>query len=293
MPRPGLPKLIATDLDGTLVRSDETVSEYTHEVLDRARAAGIPVVGATGRGPRLIELTRNDIRAADYLVLAGGGRVVDQSDPGGPVVLRDERLPGARLAELIGRLESEVGPLTVMIEASDDHNAPLWGDFDPTWRYPDLFEARSREQCLACDVIKAFARTADHDVDALLAAAERVIPSSLASITQAGLGYIEICPPGVDKATGLAVVADALGISADDVLVFGDMPNDLPMFAWAGWARVAVSNAHPSVRRAADDITLRNDDDGVAIYLDRLLSDDGTATALGRHGPRWDIAAAR
>ena len=99
MPRPGLPKLIATDLDGTLVRSDDTVSSYTHEVLDRVRAAGIPIVGATGRGPRLAELTRNDIRDADFLVLAGGGRVVDQTDPAGPVVLRDARLPGPRLAE--------------------------------------------------------------------------------------------------------------------------------------------------------------------------------------------------
>jgi hydroxymethylpyrimidine pyrophosphatase-like HAD family hydrolase len=84
MPRPGLPKLIATDLDGTLVRGDDTVSEFTHQVLDRVRAAGIPIVGATGRGPRLTELTRNDIRAADYLVMAGGGRVIDQSDPAGP-----------------------------------------------------------------------------------------------------------------------------------------------------------------------------------------------------------------
>src|SRR3954464_5461811 len=88
MVKPGLPKLVATDLDGTLVRSDDTVSAYTHGVLDRVRSAGIRVVGATGRGPRLAELTRNDIRAADYLVMAGGGRVVDQSDPAtGPLVL--------------------------------------------------------------------------------------------------------------------------------------------------------------------------------------------------------------
>src|SRR5918994_168474 len=139
MPRPGLPKLIATDLDGTLVRSDDTVSSYTHEVLDRVRAAGIPIVGATGRGPRLAELTRNDIRDADFLVMAGGGRVVDQTDPARPVVLRDARLPGPRLAEVIAALEAEVGPLTVMVEALDEHDAPLWGDHDPTWRYPDRF----------------------------------------------------------------------------------------------------------------------------------------------------------
>ena len=61
MVKPGLPKLIATDLDGTLVRNDDTVSAYTHEVLDRVRAAGIRIVGATGRGPRLTSLTRRDI----------------------------------------------------------------------------------------------------------------------------------------------------------------------------------------------------------------------------------------
>ncbi|GAB3148882.1 HAD family hydrolase [Micromonospora sonneratiae] len=272
MPRPGLPKLIATDLDGTLVRSDNTVSAYTHQVLDRVRAAGIPVVAATGRGPRLAELTRNDIRAADFLVMAGGGRVVDQTDPAGPVVLRDERLPGTVLAELLTTLEAEVGPLTVMVEAMDGHEAPLWGDFDPSWPYPDRFEERSRTDCLATDVIKAFARTRNHDVDVLLATARKLVSPSLAALTQAGLGFIEICPPGVDKGTGLNVVAQSIGVDPADVLVFGDMPNDLPMFDWAGWGRVAVANAHDSVRASADEVTLRNDDDGVAVYLDRLLS---------------------
>ncbi|MEO3746005.1 HAD family hydrolase [Plantactinospora sp. B5E13] len=272
MPRPGLPKLIATDLDGTLVRTDDTVSAYTHEVLDRVRAAGIPVVGATGRGPRLTELTRNDIRAADFLVMAGGGWVVDQTDPAGPVVLRDERLAGTTLAALLRALEAEVGPLTVMVEASDAPNAPLWGDYDETWPYQDRFEPRARLDCLSGDVIKAFARAPGHDVDTLLDIARRIVPPAQATVTQAGLGFIEICPPGVDKATGLAVVAESLGVDPAEVLVFGDMPNDLPMFEWAGWGRVAVSNAHPLVRRAADEVTLRNDDDGVAVYLDRLLS---------------------
>jgi len=272
MPRPGLPKLIATDLDGTLVRSDDTVSPYTHEVLDRVRSAGIPIVGATGRGPRLAELTRNDIRDADFLVMAGGGRVVDQTDPAGPVVLRDARLPGPVLGDVLAALEAEVGPLTVMVEALDEHDAPLWGDHDPAWRYPDRLDVRPRADCLSGDVIKAFARTPSHDVDALLAAAARIVDPSVATVTQAGLGFIEILPPGVDKATGLAVVAQSLGVDPAEVLVFGDMPNDLPMFAWAGWGRVAVANAHPLVRAAADDVTLSNDEDGVAVYLDRLLS---------------------
>ena len=188
------------------------------------------------------------------------------------MVLRDERLRGEVLANLLANLEAAVGPLTVMVEASDEHDAPLWGDYHPSWPYPDRFEARSRADCLSCDVIKAFARTADHHVDELLDVARGIVSPQVATVTQAGLGFVEIAPPGVDKATGLSVVAQLLGVDPADVLVFGDMPNDLPMFTWAGWSRVAVSNAHPTVRAAADEVTLRNDDDGVAIYLDRLLS---------------------
>jgi Cof subfamily protein (haloacid dehalogenase superfamily) len=269
MARPGLPKLVATDLDGTLVRSDDTVSAYTHEVLDRVRAAGIRIVGATGRGPRLTELTRNDVRAADFLVLAQGGWVIDETDP---VPLRAARLPGHVVARVLAELEARVGPLSVMVEALAHEEAPLWGDRDPVWRYPVVVEERPRHACLTGDVIKAFARSVDHHVDDLLAAARRIVPPDVATVTQAGLDYVEICPPYVDKGTGLAVVAQAVGVDPADVLVFGDMPNDLPMFAWAGWSRVAVANAHPAVLAAADEVTLSNDEDGVAVHLDRLLS---------------------
>jgi len=270
--RPGLPKMVASDLDGTLVHSDDTVSEYTRSVIQRVRAAGIPVVGATGRGPRLTDLTRADIGDVDYLVLGGGGRVLDLTDPERPLVLRDARLDGAILRDLLARIEARVGPLSVLVEALDEQSAPLWGDPNPEWRYPDRVEAMPREQALAGAIIKGFARTVDYDVDALLAAAREVVPPDVATITQAGLGYVEICPPLVDKATGLAVIAERIGVDPQDVLVFGDMPNDIPMFTWAGFGRIAMRGAHPALLAVADDVTLSNDEDGVAVYLDRLLS---------------------
>ncbi|MEV0560795.1 HAD hydrolase family protein [Dactylosporangium sp. NPDC050588] len=266
-----LPKLIATDLDGTLVRSDDTVSDYTRDVLERVKAAGIHIVGATGRGPRLTQLVRSDIPSADFLVMGGGSRVLDIRDPAHPVVLRDERLQGDALAEVLTLLEQELGALSVLIEAGDHHEAPLWGDTDPHWRYPDVVEARVRAECLTGPVLKGFARHPTCDVDEVLAVAERVVPASTATITQAGLGYIEICPPGVDKATGLQFVATALGIDPGDILVFGDMPNDVPMFRWAGFGRVAVANAHPALKALADETTLTNDEDGVATYLEAML----------------------
>ncbi len=270
--RTGLPKLVASDLDGTLVRSDDTVSEYTRSVIQRVRAAGIPVVGATGRGPRLADLTRADIGDVDYLVLGGGGRVLDLTDPAKPEVLRDARLDGAVLRDLLERIEARVGPLSVLVEALDTPSAPLWGDPNPEWRYPDIVEQMPRHRALAGAIIKGFARTADYDVDVLLAAAREVVPPELATVTQAGLGYVEICPPLVDKATGLAVIAERIGVDPQDVLVFGDMPTDIPMFEWAGFGRVAMAGAHPALRAVADEVTLSNDEDGVAVYLDRLLS---------------------
>jgi hypothetical protein len=273
MPRSGLPKLVATDLDGTIVRSDDTVSAYTHQVLTRLADAGVPVVGATGRGPRLLDLTRRDLPAAEHLVMAGGGRVVEVAN-GWPVTLADHRLDGASVAALLAQLEAAAGPLRVMVEALDYPYAPLWGDLDPNWPWPQRVVAKPREEALAGHVIKAFAQAnGGTDPDGLLALARRVVPETMASLTQAGLGFVEICPPGVDKASGLAVVAAALGVDPADVLVFGDMPNDLPMFAWAGWGRVAVGNAHPSVRALADEVTGSNDEDGVAVWLDRLLAD--------------------
>src|SRR5947208_4969870 len=152
---PGLPKLVATDLDGTLVRTDDTVSAYTHDVLERVRAAGIPLVGVTGRGPRLIELCRRDMPEADFLVLAQGARVIDLTDPAGPVTLRAATVEGPEIFGVLEALEAEVGPLSVMVEARDEPGALLWGESHPAWRYPDALEHRARHEALAGPVPKA------------------------------------------------------------------------------------------------------------------------------------------
>ncbi|GHJ46735.1 hydrolase [Catellatospora sp. TT07R-123] len=271
MLRQGLPKLVATDLDGTVVRSDATVSGFTHSVFERVRAAGVPIVGATGRGPRLEELSRIDLPHADLLVLGGGGRVLDLREPGLPRVLRDARLPGTTLAALVDALEQRLGPVKLLVEALDTPNSPIWGDDVTDWPYPDDVRVQPRAESLGHDIIKAFVRVGgDDDSDTLLRTARALVPAETAAFTHSGLGWVEITPPNVDKASGLAVVAEELGVDPADVLVFGDMPNDIPMFEWAG-RRVAVANAHPEVIALADETTLSNDRDGVAVYLDGLL----------------------
>ena len=83
-------------------------------------------------------------------------------------------------------------------------------------------------------------------------------------------GLVEISAAGVTKATALARVAEELGVPAADVVAFGDMPNDLPMLAWAGTA-YAVANAHPDVLAAVSRHTASNDEDGVALVLEELF----------------------
>jgi hydroxymethylpyrimidine pyrophosphatase-like HAD family hydrolase len=91
------------------------------------------------------------------------------------------------------------------------------------------------------------------------------------TINHMGAEAVEIAPAGADKGIGLAWLCRHLGIDHDDVWVFGDEINDLPMFAVAGH-RVAVANAHPTVRDSADEVTASNADDGVAVVIERLLA---------------------
>jgi hydroxymethylpyrimidine pyrophosphatase-like HAD family hydrolase len=270
MKNPGLPKLVATDMDGTLVRSDETVSDYSISVLRKIREAGVAVVGVTGRGARLVQMCRRDLPDADMFVLSQGGYVLDVRDPDEHRVLHRQRIPGADLARALSLLEQAVGPLLVLVEAHDEPDTPLWGDPHAVWPWPEWIPY-DRVAALAGPAYKGFARAEHLTADELLAIAWQVVPPELATVTQSGLGYIELTAPGVDKAAGLAVVAAELGIDASDVCVFGDMPNDVPMFRWAGWRRVAVANAHPSVLALADEVTGSNDSDGVAVWLEGLL----------------------
>lgn len=94
---------------------------------------------------------------------------------------------------------------------------------------------------------------------------------SLVTVTVAGPRIVELLPLGLSKATGLSLAARRLGLRAADTIAFGDMPNDLPMFRWAGRG-VAMANAHPELLAVADEVTASNADDGVALVLERLYA---------------------
>lgn len=93
----------------------------------------------------------------------------------------------------------------------------------------------------------------------------------LVNVTMAGEHTVELQPPGIDKASGLAVAAELLDVAASSTIAFGDMPNDIPMFAWSAYG-VAMADAHRELLAVADEVTLSNESDGVAVVLERLFA---------------------
>ncbi|MGI8722940.1 MAG: HAD family hydrolase [Geodermatophilaceae bacterium] len=281
--RPGLepswrPKLVATDLDGTFLDSTAHVSKRNGAALARLRADGIPVVGVTGRAPRLLYTVDEYFGGEGIVVLAQGAFVGDLATG---EVLRQETMPSALALDTTAQIEAVAGPLLYAGEYPVEGKHVLYVEPGFAWPYNEGLQVVVRADLPADGLaLKFYLCSAVHDQDSLLAMARSVVPPEVAELTHAGLGFIELCPPGVTKATGLAVALDRYGVDRTDVLVFGDMPNDLPMFGWAGRA-VAVANAHPDVLAVADDVTGTNDEDGFADYVERLLWSDQAVAPIG------------
>ena len=276
---PWRPKLVATDLDGTLLDSAGEVTPRTRAALEACWDAGIPVVGVTGRGPRLLDSVRTALDGRGIAVLAQGGFVVDlERDE----VLRTVGLPRDQASAVIARIEQVTGPLIVAVEDAAEQSeiaGPLRVQHGFNWPYPEPAHLLPRHEVLPDGpVLKAFLRSSTLGQDELLALAKQVTDPAQAEVTHAGLGFIEVLPPGITKATGLAIALERYGVGFADVLVFGDMPNDLPMIAAvaeAGGRTVAVANAHPAVQAATAEVTSGHDADGVARYLEAVLLDGG------------------
>lgn len=259
--------LVATDLDGTLLRSDGSLSDRTRQVLADLDTAGVPVVIVTARPMRWMEPFRAVVASHGLAVVSNGAVVMD--------------LPSGQPLEVIG-IEPEVG-LEMVVDirtavptaqfaletAAGIVREPAYIETEhvppgsPVGPLPEVW------------VNPAFKILVKHAAgDALpgeeFRSAVRAAVGARANPTWSVEGLVEIGPPNVTKASTLAAVADRLGVAAHDVIAFGDMPNDLEMLRWAGRG-CAVGNAHPVVRAAADEVVPDNDADGVAHTLEMLL----------------------
>ncbi|WP_151478845.1 HAD family hydrolase [Streptomyces albicerus] len=259
-------KLVATDLDGTLLRSDDTVSERTREALAAVTVAGAAHLVVTGRA---VPWTRHILDELGYEGLAVCGQGAQLYDAGARRLLTsvtlDRQLAGLALA----KIEAEVGPLALAASRDGVDGDVLIG---PGYRVQGQLKAvpfTDVAELWAAPLTKMYIQRPDLTDDELASAA-RVAAGGLVSVVMAGEGIVEILPLGLSKATGLSLAARRLGVKATDTIAFGDMPNDIPMFAWSAYG-VAMANAHEELKAVADEVTLSNEEDGIAVVLERLL----------------------
>ncbi|MDX3336470.1 HAD-IIB family hydrolase [Streptomyces sp. ME02-6979.5a] len=266
--------LVATDLDGTLLRPDDTVSARSRAALARAAAAGARHLIVTGRPVPGIRALLADL-AYTGLVVCGQGTQLYEAGSGR--LLRSAALDREAADTALGKIEAEVGAVFAAVDQDGVDGVTL---IEAGYRMPNptlpAQRVASRAALWARPVIKVLVRHPELGDDELTAAARAAV-GELATVTMAGPGTVELAPRGVDKGTGLAAAAELLEIGAERTIAFGDMPNDLPMFAGSGY-RVAMGNAHPELRAAADEVTLSNAEDGIAVVLERLF---GTQAAPG------------
>jgi Cof subfamily protein (haloacid dehalogenase superfamily) len=260
-----LPKVVATDLDGTFLRGDGTVSERSRRALAAAEDAGALVVLVTGRPPRWMAPVIEQTGHRGIAVCANGALVYDLHTE---AVVEEHLIEPEIATEIVNALRDSVPGLTFAVErgARGFAHEP---SYRPGWDTDDKLVAELTE-ILQLPMAKLLARHPDLDPDTLLSRARDVV-GELATLTHSSRdGLLEISAAGVSKASTLELLCHERGYAAPDVIAFGDMPNDVPMLSWAGYA-VAVANAHPDVVDVVDEVTASNDDDGVAVVLERWV----------------------
>jgi Cof subfamily protein (haloacid dehalogenase superfamily) len=262
------PALAAVDFDGTLLRSDGTISDRTAATIRRTCAAGIRVMVVTGRPPRWLRPIADLLGNRGTAIAANGALVVDLETS---QVIHSTHLDVATARMVIERLRATFPTATFGVERPDGfaHERGYPRGIRRSERMPQVAYADTLDDLLVAPPVKILARVSDVDIDAAAAQAIDVLDGA-ASVYFSGADLLEIAAADVSKAATLARIAGEWGIPAAAVMAFGDMPNDIPMLEWAGHA-VAVANAHPSVQAVADTVTTSNDDDGVARILERLL----------------------
>lgn len=267
-PSGGPIRLVAIDLDGTLLRSDKRLSVKVVRAVQRAAERGVRIVLASARPPRSTREIFTHLQLDTLQVCYNGALIVDWARARymqhlalcnrlAADIVRTARMMDPSVVVSIERLDrwlTDRADPTLLTETAKTHKPDFVGPLD---------------ECLKVPITKLM----------LLAPGERM--NAIRDMVRAQYGHlvsmfitdehlVQVCNPGVDKAAAVAWVASHYGIDASQCMAIGDAPNDASMLRWAGLG-VAVDNAWAPTRAAADVIVASNDDDGVAEALERYV----------------------
>jgi HAD superfamily hydrolase (TIGR01484 family) len=261
---PTRPRLVATDLDGTLLDDDGRLTDRTQDVLRRVQELGVRVVIVTARPLRWMD---------ELWVQVGGGRGVGIVSNGAITydissreVLEVHGIAAEVGLPMVGAIREAAPGTAIALECLGGYrHEPAYVDLHPT---PPDMRVGALTDLWDEPAVKVLAQNLTLDPDDFRA---RVIDAvgETATPTWTIDHLMEISAVGVTKGGALAELCDRLGVAPEEVVAFGDMPNDLAMLTWAGTS-YAVANGHESVLAAADHVAPRNIDDGVAVTLARV-----------------------
>ncbi len=259
-------QMIATDIDGTMLRTDGTLSAATRASLWRAHEAGIHVVPATGR-PYVV--ARDVIEALginEFWVFANGAvtRHIGRAE-----TVRASWMDRDLAISVVDRLREALPGVGFAIE------------FDLDVAYEAGFEALvpvRPDGAAVADITAAI----DRDVQKVLVFHDGSTLDELYGIVSAalgddgvasysGLGFVEVAGAHVTKAVALDALAADLGFSAAEVATFGDNHNDIPMLEWAGTS-FAMANGTDDAKEAAHHVIGHTDDNALATIVDQIVA---------------------
>lgn len=265
-------RLIATDLDGTLLDPSSAVTPRTRAALDAARSRGIHVVPVTARQPIGLRAIAADAAFDGWALCSNGAYAIHLTD--GRMLFAEE-LPPETIRTLAEALRASIpGLLFASVREGGEtfvaqHGYAEIADLSDHKRDPETMGGVPLEQVLAAPSLKLVIRHPEL-APATLFDALRSLGLTGFEATLSGAPFVEVMAEGVTKATGLARLCMHLGIDRAEVVAFGDALNDVEMLRWAGRG-VAMADAEPLVQDAADETTASNADDGVAQVIERLL----------------------
>jgi Cof subfamily protein (haloacid dehalogenase superfamily) len=256
-------RVVASDLDGTLVRTDGTISDRTRAALQRAEAAGALVIFVTGRPPRWMKPVVEATGASGLAICANGALVYDL---GSGEIVREHALQAESASRLVTALREALPGVQFAVESGLTFGHEP--GYEPSWPMPNRTVAEV-EELIADPVSKLLVKHPDRPPEEIHEQVVKIAGEE-AVVTYSGNVLLEVSGAGVSKASTLAALCEEQGHVPAEVLAFGDMPNDVPMLRWAGHG-VAVGNAHEQVLAVADEVTASNDDDGVARVIERFF----------------------
>lgn len=239
-------QLLALDLDETLLTRDKQITEENKYWVQQAVEAGVTVIFATGRGLERVEPLRKELNLETPMVLTNGAEIW--------------RKPG----DLIERYHLETATVRKLHSLASEAEAAFWGYNDEEL----VGHHRWTEEMFAHNWQKFGMRHQDLKIINELRKETETIPG--VEVTRSASDNIEVSVEGISKKTGVKTVCEHLKLTSEDVMAIGDNLNDYQLIRYAGLG-VAMGNADKQLKEVADQVTLTNEENGVAHAIEQYL----------------------